>query len=77
MQSTTDLLTLRALQFKIREEDLKEATAKVKKIRKEKAEVFNAKRSLRPGKIAKSSVILLHDAIQEINISTKRKLNYR
>jgi hypothetical protein len=72
-----DLLALRARQIQLRDDDLEEATAKQKRMRIAGKDQFDSTRQIRLQDIRKGEVVLLHDALQEVDMSSRLKLGYR
>ena len=77
MRTTEDLLTIRARQLEKREEDLKEARARLKRKRLENKEAFNATKNIRHDKILPGDVVLIYDTQHKKDMSRGRKLKYK
>ena len=77
IESTADLLQIRALQFQRRDEDLDEATDKLRRSRVENSTRFDENRQLRASPLEKGDLVLMHDARREVDMSRVRKLDFR
>ncbi|RDL34483.1 uncharacterized protein BP5553_07611 [Venustampulla echinocandica] len=77
VQSTADLLALRARQIQLRDADLEEAAAMQKRMRAQGKEQFDRTRRIRITGIKRGDIVLLHDALQEKDMSSRVKLGYR
>ena len=63
VQSTGDLLSLRARQLQHRDEDMEEARLQQQRKRLDRKSDFDISRNLRQGVISKSDIVLLHDTV--------------
>ena len=77
VQSTSDLLAVRARQFQRREEDLEEATHRLRSTRIANGEDFDARRRIRVEPLEVGELVLMHNAKRETDMSTAKKLDYR
>jgi hypothetical protein len=77
VKSTTDLLILRAQQLLRRDEDLAEAALHLQRKRQEGKEAFDAGKRLRTDLLDEEAIVLLHDAVREVDMSKRSKLAYR
>lgn len=75
--TTEDLLRLRARQLQRRDEDMEEARLHQQRKRLDGKDRFDTEKSLRRGTISNGDIVLLHDAVQEIDKSASTKLSYR
>ena len=77
INDTSDLLAVRARQFQRRNADLEEATAKLRRSRLDNGIQFDERRRTRDTPLEQGGLVLLHDAVREVDMSKRRKLNYR
>ena len=77
VRTRSDLLALRARQLLRRDEDLQEATLRLRRSRLQGREAFDEARQIRQVEVKEGDLVLLHDALQEVDMSKKRKLGYR
>jgi hypothetical protein len=71
------LLELRARQFQMREEDAEEAIYQKTRRRQEGKEVFDARHRIRSKPLERGDIVLRHDSVREIDMSSRRKLDFR
>jgi hypothetical protein len=77
VRSTADLLAVWAKQILRRNEDLREAAMRLRRARTEGKESFDGTRQLRQAEIREGDLVLLHDAVREVDMSRRRKLDFR
>ena len=70
-------LALRAQQIQRRDSDLVKAAARLKKRRVDAKTAFDNSHRTRSKPINEGDVVLLHDALQEVDMSARKKLGYR
>ena len=71
VHSTANLLAIRARQLQRRDEDLKEVTLHLQRIRLEGKEPHDLKHSIRKEELAAGRIVLLHDTRREKDMSRK------
>ena len=71
------LLELRARQFQMREEDAEEAIYRKTRRRQEGKEAFDARHRIRAKPLEEGDIVLRHDSVREIDMSSRRKLDFR
>jgi hypothetical protein len=77
IKNRAQLIELRARQFQLREEDASEAIYRKTRRRQEGKEAFDARHNIRTRPLEVGDVVLQHDSIREINMSSSRKLDFR
>ena len=77
VRSTADLLAVRAKQILRRDEDLREAAMHLRRARMAGKEAFDATKQIRQEEIREGDLVLLHDAVREVDMSRRRKLDFR
>jgi hypothetical protein len=61
----------------MREEDTKEAIHQKTHRQQEGKEAFNARHKIRTKPLEKGDIVLHHDSVRKIDISSRRKLDFR
>ena len=77
VESTSDLIAMRARQLERRDVDLAEAADMVRRLREQGKELFDDAHSTRDKEIRQGDMVLLHDTQHEKDKSSRRKLNYK
>jgi hypothetical protein len=77
IKSTADLLTLRTLQLRRRDEDYKEARLRLRRKREEEKEYFNATYILYLRPIDVGEIVLLYNIIRKGDISREQKIHFK
>jgi hypothetical protein len=71
------LIELRAKQFLVRNENAEEARLKKTRRRQEGKEYFDAHHNIRSRPFQKDDIVLRHDSVREVDMSSNRKLDFR
>ena len=77
VRTTAELLALRARQLQLRDNDLEEAAAKQQRIRIQGKDQFDRSNRIRLQSIKENELVLLHDALQDVDMLSRIKLGYR
>jgi hypothetical protein len=77
VRTREELLALRIRQIEMRDEDAEEGRLAKKRHREAGKELFDATHNIRTIPLKKGDIVLRHDVLQEIDMSSDRKLNYR
>jgi hypothetical protein len=72
-----ELLTLRARQLQLRDEDMEEIILRKRRFREQGKEAFDAKSRLRLKSIKKGDIVLVYHSKRAIDITSDNKLNFR
>jgi hypothetical protein len=77
IQTTEDLLAMRARQLLRREDDLEEARLHLQRMREQGKDLWDAEHVMQPTVIEAGHFVLVHDTQREKDVSSNRKLKYR
>ena len=77
VQSTAELLALRTLQLKRRDEDYKEARLRLRRRREEGKEYFDATHVLHATPLQEGDLVLLHNTMRHKDMSRVQKMRFK
>ena len=77
MQTTTELIAMRARQLKRRNEDLKKIKNMLERMRRQEKKMFDSAHEMRNEELKSEDLVLLHDIQHMHDRSFNKKLKYK